>query len=108
MKKIIAVIIMLALLMLCACTHREEVSRELIDYDFTPAHSEVKTEYDYKYNVWKGEFQLVPDTHSVFYDDKYELKYRIVYDDESTAEVWEEVTEHEYDNAVKELTGEEG
>ena len=105
MKKIIAAILILALILLCACTSREEISRTLIDYDFTPAHTEIRTDYDYRYNALAGEWQLVPDTYSVFCDDKYELLYRVGYDDGVSAEIWEEVTEREYNNAVKELEG---
>ena len=101
MKKIIAIIVMLALLTLCACTQREEVSRELIDYDFTPAHSE--TEVHYHYTYIGDTYTSIPYTTTEWYSDKYCLKYRVTYDDGSTRNVWENVTEREYDNAVKEL-----
>jgi len=105
MKRIIALVLMLSLILLCACVTREEVSHEVIDYQHTPAHSEVVTDYDYRYNVLSGGWQLVPNTHSVFYDDKYELKYHVTYDDDSTGDVWKKVTEQEYKNAVNELNG---
>ena len=101
MKKIIAVMLILALMLLCACSPREEISRELIDYDFTPAHNETVTTYT---TVPCGSsFVTLPVTNTYHYDDKYELLYRVSYDDGSDAKIWEEVTEREYDNAVKEL-----
>lgn len=103
MKKIIAAMLILAIMLLCACSSREEISRELIDYDFTPAHDELITTYTYM--PCGKSFTVIPMTNTYHYDDKYELLYRIGYDDGSDAEIWEEVTEREYDNAVKELEG---
>lgn len=102
MKRIIALIIVI-LLLLTACSSKTEVSRELLDHDYTPAHDELITTYMY---MPCGEsFTVIPMTNKYHFDDKYELLYRIGYDDGSDAEIWEEVNEREYDNAVKELEG---
>ena len=107
MKKIIALLLILALVTLCACKGKEEVSRELLEHDFTPAYEGIETEYVYQFDYLVGEFRLMPDIHTVRHKAKYQLMYRITYDDNSHEDIWEEVSQKEYDNAVKELTGEE-
>ena len=104
MKRIIALIIVI-LLLLIACSSKTEVSRELLDHDYTPAFEAVETEYVYQWDWFNGEYRFLPDTHTVRHEAKYQLLYRVVYEDGSQDTVWEEVNEREYDNAVKELEG---
>ena len=104
MKRIIALIIVI-LLLLTACSSKTEVSRELLDHDYTPAFEAVETEYVYQWDCFNGEYRFLPDTHTVRHEAKYQLLYRVVYEDGSQDTIWEEVNEREYDNAVKELEG---
>ena len=102
MKKIISLIIAaIFLITLVACEKKLEASRDVIDCCYTPAHEEVVTEYEYKYDAWKGEYRLMPNTHTKKYNEKYELLYKITYDDGSSEEKWQEVTEKEYSEFKK-------
>jgi len=102
MKKIISLIIAaIFLIALVACEKKIEVSRDVIDCRYTPAHEEVVTEYEYKYDGWKGEYRLMPNTHTKKYNEKYELLYKITYDDGSSEKNWQEVTEKEYSEFKK-------
>lgn len=104
MKKIISILLIVVLIVcsmivLSGCL--QEVSREVIDHRFTPAHDEVETRYVTKYDFWGNGLRLMPDVHSVHYPDKYELRYRITRDDGSTVTVWEEVSSEKYEEATK-------
>ena len=69
--------------LLCSCSIRHEVSREVIDKRCThvPAFAES--------DPWDGEVNQ--DSF-----DKYELQYLITYDDGFKKEIWFVVTEEEY------------
>lgn len=62
MKRMIGALLCLILtvLPLSACTQKTEVSCEAIDRRYTAAYDSVETEYKYTYDVWKGDFVLVP------------------------------------------------
>ena len=83
MKRMIGALLCLILtvLPLSACTQK----------------TEVETEYKYTYDVWKGDFVLVPYVQTVHHDAEYEILYRITYDDGSTTTRWEYVGEVEYE-----------
>lgn len=102
MKRFIGAVLCLVLTVfpLSACTPKTEVSREAIDHKYTAAYDSVETEYKHTYDVWKGEFVLVPYVHTVHHDAKYEIQYRITYDDGSTVTNWECVSKAEYERAT--------
>lgn len=100
MKRIV-ILLVIMLFALCSCTAKKEIKREIVDYRFTPAHSVVRTDYLYQYNVLKGDFVLVPSVNSYFVDDCYEVQYLITYDDGSTELKWVEVTLPEYEEISK-------
>lgn len=102
MKRILLIAaIILVLIIFTAC--REEVSRELYDYRFTPAHYESVIDYEY---VWIDDnYTRMPYSKLEWRNDKYELGYHVTYDDDSVGNIWVAVTQREYDNAVKELNG---
>ena len=99
MKRLIGALLCLILtvLPLSACAQKTEVSREAIDRRYTAAYDSVETEYKHTYDVWKGEFVLVPYVQTVHHDAEYEILYRITYDDGSTTTRWEYVGEVEYE-----------
>lgn len=99
MKRMIGALLCLILtvLPLSACTQKTEVSCEAIDRIYTAAYDSVETEYKYTYDVWKGDFVLVPYVQTVHHDAEYEILYRITYDDGSTTTRWEYVGEVEYE-----------
>lgn len=95
MKRIVILLVIL-LFALCGCTAKTEIKREIADYRFTPAHSDIRTDYIYKYDLLKGDFVLVPSVNTVHYDDCYEVQYLITYDDGSTDLIWKNVSYTEY------------
>ena len=82
-----------------------EVGRSPIDVRHTDAYSEVETDYEYEYNAFKGEFQLVPNFHTEYYPEAWYVQYEITYADGSTDTEWVEVGETEYDRIKAELGG---
>ena len=107
MKKLFAmVLVVLLAVSFTACAEAEtltEVSREIVDTQHTEAYSGVETDYEYKYNWWKGEFQLVPVVKTVHHNAKWQIQYRITYDNGSQKTEWCNCTEAEYNQAVAEL-----
>ena len=106
MKKLIAIILLFVMVViLCAgCAEPPtEVSREPVDVRYTEAYDEIKTGYQYKYNYWKGEFVLVPDVRTVRHQAKWEIQYRITYDNGEEKTDWCGCTEAEYNKIKSEL-----
>ena len=104
MKKIISVISIIALVISLTACYRTEVSKEPIDYRYTEQSQAIKTEYKHKYSFLKGEFVMIPEVKTVTVPEKYEIKYRITYDDGSTSEEWREVGKLVYDNEKRLLS----
>lgn len=94
MKKVLIVSIM-CMLVLCGC--REEVRRYPIDARYTPSYQGIETTYENKYDFGTGEFRLMPDTHTTVYPEKYEIQYRIIYNDDTTDTEWRQVAKDEYE-----------
>ena len=105
MKRVIfvafAVLLILSML-LSGCA--EEVSREVIDARFTPAHESVETEMKYKFNPLGSEtFKLMPDVHTVYHPDLYEVQYRVKYSNGYEQDTWTAVSFPEYKEACRQL-----
>lgn len=102
MKKILsiimlsAIIIMLSSILMAGCSTAELTGSEIIDTRYTAGHSEVVTEYEYKFDPLRLDLVYVPDTHSVWIDDKYEICVRYTFSDGTTEEQWEETTKEDY------------
>lgn len=105
MKKIIAVllVIILSTFTFCGCEAPTEIDREAIEAKYTEAYDNVETDYDYQYNWYTGEFVLLPNTRTVHHDEKYEIKYKITYDDESVKYEWKTVDKETYEKARDKL-----
>ena len=79
----------------------EVISETPIDTEFITAHDEVVTDYEYKYNAWKGEFVLVPAIKTVHKEDCYKVQYKITYSDGSSYTEWREVDKVTFEDAEK-------
>lgn len=88
--------ILLAVLLLGLAGCAEEISREAIDRRYIAPYDGVETDYVYKYDMWKGEFVMVPEIRTVHHNAKYQILYRITYDNGSTDERWVDVGEATY------------
>lgn len=80
---------------------RSEVSREAVDRRYSAAYDSIETDYQYKYNLFEGEFVLVPEVKTVHHEEVYEVLYRVTYDDGSTRDRWETVGKEEWEAAGK-------
>lgn len=106
MKKLIAIIllsIMVATICAACAEPITEVSREPINARHTEAYEGIETEYEYQYDWWKGDFVLMPVMKTVRYPAKWEIQYRITYDNGETETEWCECTEEEYNRVNSEL-----
>ena len=105
MKKIIAVllIIVLTVFPLFGCELPTEIDKEAVEVKYTAAYDNVETDYVYQYNWYIGEYVLLPDTRTVHHDEKYEIKYKIIYDDESVEYEWQTVDKETYEKARDKL-----
>lgn len=104
MKRILTLLITICISMsiFTACSlNKKEISRELINARYTPAHSSTKTDYEYKYNWNKDEYEYVPGIKYVNEPEKYEFEYIVTYDDDTTRHVFETVTEEAYNEYMK-------
>ncbi len=106
MRRIIALIfvILFCFSVMTGCEQKEEVSRNIIDCRYTAAHDELVTTYIY---IYSGKTPVpIPQIYTVHHDEKYEILYRVTYNDGTTADKWESVTRAEYRNAEKEINNE--
>lgn len=106
MKKVIAIIVLLVMVAtICAgCGETPaEVSRVPVDVRYTEAFEGITTEYKYKYDWWKGDFVLVPVMKTVRHDAKWEIQYRITYDNGEEQTEWCACTEAEYNSTKDKL-----
>ena len=75
-----------------------------IDARHIESHQEIKTDYDYQLDLLGEEtFKLMPNTHTVIVPDKYEVQYRVYYDDHTNKTEWREVARDEYEVVLKVL-----
>ena len=87
--------VVLVMVLLCAgCA--AEVSREPIDRRYIAAHSEMETNYVHRFDMWKGEMVMVPEIRTVQHPEKFQILYRITYDNGTTADQWVDVSRDEY------------
>lgn len=108
--RFITIILLIAFILtflFCSVGCAEVVSETPIDTDFIAAHDEVVTDYEYKYNAWKGEFVLVPVIKTVYKEDCYKVQYKITYSDGNSYTVWREVDRQTYEEALKVIESED-
>lgn len=97
----VVVAILVLILSITGCTEVE--SKYIVDYRYNAPRTDVVTDYNYKWNWHEDEYQLVPDTHTKYVPESYELMWEIRYDNGHVSREWQKCTRFEYDNAVKEL-----
>ena len=100
MKKVILILLaMVMLFAMCGCAN--VVEEHPIDARYTESYIGIDTTYEMK---WNGEtWSQMPNTHTKVFPEKYEIQYRINYDDGSTKTEWREVARDEYEAVLKEL-----
>lgn len=94
-NKIITALLSVALLV--GCKDRELISSEIIDTRFTPAHSEVVTTYEYQFDWLEGEFKYLPNTHTEWIADKYEVCEQYTFDNGDIVTQWNECDKEVYE-----------
>lgn len=91
-KRILAVILAAISLAGYGCTKRVELTREAVDSRFTPEHTS-------SIMIWQkiGDISI-PHRLNSHHDDKWEIQYRITYDDGTVKLEWVTVSEEVYDD----------
>lgn len=87
MKKLLSILLCTVFMayILSACGEKPTIeTMQAVEVKYTAACDRIETEMVYRYNWLSDEFVLVPDTHTVHYDEKYEVRYNITYSDGST------------------------
>lgn len=98
MKKII--ILTILSMLLCGCA--KQIDEYPIDARYTEAYQGIVTTYEYELDIFSEEgFKKMPNTHSKMFPAKYELQYRIKYDDGTSKTEWRTVARDEYEAFMK-------
>lgn len=105
MKKLIVLLLTITFIVfsLGGCKDLVETERKAVDVRYTAAYDKVETDYVYKYNWIEDIYTLLPDTRTVHYDEKYEIRYKITYNDGSTSSEWQTVDKETYEKARDKL-----
>ncbi len=99
MKKSIGILLCLIIVpfIISGCESKEVISQRPIELRFTPAHTDIKMVPQ----VIGEHIITVPTT--LYYSDKYEVKYFVTYIDYSTDYKWIEVDKTTYERARDKL-----
>lgn len=89
MKRALAAGLMACMILASGCTQSEIVSKQPIDCDYIPGHTQVI--------VVNGKPQVI------IYPEEYMIEYRCTHSDGSTSTRWEYASEEEYDRAADAL-----
>ena len=106
MRRAVVALTCILALILCSCAlEKVKVEEHVIDARYTESYIGVETTYNYEFDLFSSTDTLhkMPDMHSVVYPAKYEVQYRITYDDGSTKAEWREVERDIYEQALAEL-----
>lgn len=99
MIKIIMVLIISILLCGCASVTEEYP----IDARYTESYQGIETTYDYEVDLFsENGLKKMPNIHSTIVPEKYELQYRIKYDNGTSRTEWRIVARDEYEAFVGE------
>lgn len=85
--------LLVVLIVLAGCTHKNVVCKEPLDVRFTPAHT-----WHTVVPVPMGK-HIFPMPRTYYYGDQWEVLYLITYDDGSTSKQWREVDQNTYEEA---------
>ena len=98
--------LLLSIAIAAGCVAREEVGRIPVNKEFIPAHDAIETVYEYKMDLLgDGDlYKYLPVVKTVHYPDEYRIQYKVIYSDDSSDLVWEEVPKDEYDNLYLNVT----
>ncbi len=95
-KKVIAFLLLISFFSIFTGCGSQEVSREAVSTRYTARYTKTETEYRYVYNLASGDFRLMPYINTSFEDEKYEVQYKITYEDGSTSTVWQKVDKNTF------------
>ncbi len=96
-RKVISIGIVAVLLCFVLSGCMEVESEKPIAVQFVPAHSEIDTSYEYRYDLWSGGFKMMPKIETVWYEDTYKVQYEITYTNGSSYTAWRTVNKAIYD-----------
>lgn len=99
MKKIIAIMLSLIIIpfIISGCKSKEIISQKPMELRFTPAHTEREADV-----CIVGDY-ILPIERTIAYPEKYEVRYKITYEDGSTSSEWQTVDKETYEKARDKL-----
>ena len=98
-------LMLVIVVLLSACAIPSEVRREPLETRYTPEHDSIETTNNYVFDPFHMDIRLMPNTHTVHHSEKYEVRYRLFYDNGSTIERWETVDRTTFEAAEAALKG---
>ena len=107
MKKRNTAIILIACFLACLIflTGCEEVVAETpVNVEYVAAYDAMETQYEYKYDMWHGDFVMLPVLKMVHYEERYKVQYKILYSDGSEVLSWRTVDKATYEEAKQAIS----
>lgn len=86
----------LAIFLLVGCEKNEIISDRIIDYRHNESYTETVTNYHNRYNAMSDTWQYLPDIHTEYHPESFELLHEYTYSNGYTKRVWQECTQWEY------------
>jgi len=97
MKKIIGIILIILILSLFSgCKQKIITDKVPLDTRYTEAYTAIETDVRREYSAAHEGYVPTPYTYTVYYHEKWEVLYLVVYEDDTTKERWEEVSKYVY------------
>lgn len=107
MYKVKKIIICATLLIVTMTGCAGEVSRTAIDVRYTSAHNEVISSMTSRYDFNLEQWIYYPEIKTIYEPDKWEVLYKITYDNGKTYNRWKSVSQELYESVKRELFQEE-
>ena len=82
-------------ILLTSCT-ASEIKRDVMNVKYTASYTIIETNFLYEVDVNSGNLTLLPYKSEQLVDEKYEVEYKITYEDGTTNTVWETVDKDTY------------
>ena len=97
MKKLLEIISIIFILSLfSSCKQKIITDKVPLDTRYTEAYTAIETDVRSEYSTAHDGFVPIPYTYTVYYHEKWEVLYLVVYEDDTTKERWEEVSKYVY------------
>lgn len=101
MKRLIAIVISIILIVLMSgCQKKEVINKTPVETNYTAAHTQTIT------HLIPSGNSFIPVMSSIYVDEKFQVRYEITFSDGESKTTWETVDEFEYKQAKAQLNNE--